>query len=41
MNPCVIKSLVQAYDKDLYRQAAAARRIKPLRRKEPATPSTR
>lgn len=28
MNPCVIQSLVEAYDRDLLRQVAAARRIR-------------
>jgi hypothetical protein len=28
MNPCVIQSLVEAYDRDLRRQVAAAGRIR-------------
>ncbi|HEY2578410.1 MAG TPA: hypothetical protein VGI74_19080 [Streptosporangiaceae bacterium] len=32
MNPSVIQSLVQAHNRDLHRQAAAARRIRMPRR---------
>jgi hypothetical protein len=44
MNPSVIHSLVEAYDRDLYRQVAAARRIRMprwARRNSATVPSVR